>query len=63
MSRDHPGGAQRHAQVLQGEGVDVQQRGGLWYVDFGSVGWFPEVLPSEEGQEGLEGEGEDREEE
>jgi len=50
LSRDDPGGASRHAQVLRGEGIDVQTKtdGRLVVVDLARVGWFPDNLPSEE---------------
>jgi len=44
--------------VLRGEGVDVSTRAdGRFSVDLVVVGWFPEVLPSDE--EGEEGGGEE----
>ncbi|KAI5820955.1 MGMT family protein [Pyronema omphalodes] len=47
--RDEPGAASRHAEVLRSEGVQVDTNAaGKFRVDFGSVGWFPKVLPSEE---------------
>jgi methylated-DNA-protein-cysteine methyltransferase-like protein len=51
-SRDDPGAAARHAAVLRTEGVEVgTNTAGKFRVDFGAVGWFPEVLPSEEEEE------------
>ena len=46
-----PGGATRQAAVLRQEGV-VVGRGhlGELMIDFGAFGWFPNCLPSEEGQ-------------
>lgn len=45
-----PGGAARQAAALRQEGVTVG-RGqlGELMVDFGTFGWFPNRLPSEEG--------------
>lgn len=43
-----PGSAERQAEALRGEGVEVEEDSmGEWYVDFGRYGWFPDVLPSE----------------
>ncbi|PWY93901.1 MGMT family protein [Aspergillus sclerotioniger CBS 115572] len=43
-----PGSAERQAEVLRGEGVEVESDAmGEFYVDLGRFGWFPEVLPSE----------------
>ncbi|PYI11924.1 DNA binding methylated-DNA--cysteine S-methyltransferase [Aspergillus sclerotiicarbonarius CBS 121057] len=48
--RRGPGSAERQAEVLRGEGVEVSEDAmGELYVDFGRFGWFPDVLPSEEG--------------
>jgi methylated-DNA-protein-cysteine methyltransferase related protein len=43
------GGAQRQADTLQLEGVDVTNSGidGL-VVDLSEYGWFPDILPSDE---------------
>ncbi|KAI5848298.1 6-O-methylguanine DNA methyltransferase [Tricharina praecox] len=50
--RDDPGGAARHAQVLRDEGIEVGTKAdGRFMVDLEVVGWFPEVLPSEEDEE------------
>lgn len=44
-----PSGATRHAQVLQSEGVHVEQGNmGEWTVDFQTYGWFPDVLPGQQ---------------
>ena len=44
-----PSGASRHAAVLRNEGVEVT-RGAMreYQVDFGTYGWFPDILPSED---------------
>jgi len=48
IPRREPGAADRHAQVLQGEGVAVDRKpDGRLCVDFSECGWFPEYLPSE----------------
>ncbi|OJJ76973.1 hypothetical protein ASPBRDRAFT_111822 [Aspergillus brasiliensis CBS 101740] len=48
ISHREPGSAERQAEVLRGEGVEVEEDSmGEWYVDFGRYGWFPDVLPSE----------------
>lgn len=54
-----PGSAERQADILREEGVQVTTDSmGEMYVDFGRYGWFPERLPSEEDDdEGEEGEG------
>ncbi|KAF2745099.1 MGMT family protein [Sporormia fimetaria CBS 119925] len=47
-----PGGAARQAAALRAEGVEVQQDAmGEFSVDMARFGWFPSVLPSEEGLE------------
>lgn len=57
FSRDEPGAAARHAAVLRTEGVEVgTNTAGKFRVDFGAVGWFPKVLPSEEDEEEAEDE-------
>lgn len=44
-----PGSAQRQAEALQEEGVEVTSDSmGEMYVDFSRYGWFPKSLPSEE---------------
>lgn len=52
-----PGSAERQAEVLREEGVEVQVDSmGEFYVDMARFGWFPNQLPSEEGlEEELEG--------
>ncbi|MCJ1350841.1 MAG: hypothetical protein MMC33_000822 [Icmadophila ericetorum] len=52
ISQRGPGSAARQATVLRQEGVEVE-RGSLGEltVNFATYGWFPEILPSEEGQE------------
>lgn len=48
-----PGSAERQAEALRGEGVEVEEDSmGEWYVDFGRYGWFPDVLPSEISDDG-----------
>lgn len=43
-----PGSAQRQAEVLRSEGVEVKEDSmGEFYIDWSSVGWFPAELPSE----------------
>ncbi|RAK94889.1 MGMT family protein [Aspergillus ibericus CBS 121593] len=50
ISHRGPGSAERQAEVLRGEGVEVEGDAmGELYVDLGRFGWFPDVLPSEEG--------------
>ncbi|PWY77798.1 hypothetical protein BO83DRAFT_435871, partial [Aspergillus eucalypticola CBS 122712] len=49
--RMEPGSAERQAEALRGEGVEVEEDSmGEWYVDFGRYGWFPDVLPSEDSE-------------
>lgn len=44
-----PGSAERQAEALRLEGVDVTSDSmGEMYVDFSRYGWFPKHLPSEE---------------
>lgn len=53
-----PGSAERQAEALRAEGVEVEEDSmGEWYVDFRRYGWFPDVLPSEdsEGDDHLDG--------
>ncbi|KAH6622635.1 6-O-methylguanine DNA methyltransferase [Chaetomium tenue] len=65
--RSQPAGARNQAAALEAEGVTVTTGAlGELMVDFGEFGWFPRVLPSEEGQglgdsdeDGEEGSGED----
>ncbi|PYH49766.1 MGMT family protein [Aspergillus saccharolyticus JOP 1030-1] len=50
ISHRGPGSAERQAEALRAEGVEVEVDSmGEFYVDLGRFGWFPEVLPSEEG--------------
>jgi methylated-DNA-protein-cysteine methyltransferase-like protein len=47
-----PGSAERQAEALGQEGVEVTRDSmGEIYVDFSRYGWFPSRLPSEEGEE------------
>ena len=47
-----PGSARRQAIALRREGVTVSEGAlGEFSVDFGSYGWFPNRLPSEEEEE------------
>ncbi|KAF8427779.1 6-O-methylguanine DNA methyltransferase [Tirmania nivea] len=47
--REDPSGAERQAQRLRAEGVEVTEANGEFLVDLkGRFGWFPERLPSEE---------------
>jgi methylated-DNA-protein-cysteine methyltransferase-like protein len=44
-----PGSAERQAEALGQEGVEVTRDSmGEIYVDFSRYGWFPKMLPSEE---------------
>ncbi|RDH38201.1 6-O-methylguanine DNA methyltransferase [Aspergillus welwitschiae] len=62
ISHREPGSAERQAEALRAEGVEVEEDSmGEWYVDFRRYGWFPDVLPSEdsegdhlEGDEGID---------
>ena len=48
--RSQPSGSRNQAAVLRTEGVQVQAGAlGELMVDFAQHGWFPDVLPSEEG--------------
>ncbi|KAB8227236.1 MGMT family protein [Aspergillus alliaceus] len=48
ISHREPGSAERQAEALREEGVEVETDAmGEFYVDFGRFGWFPSVLPSE----------------
>ncbi|KAE8353101.1 6-O-methylguanine DNA methyltransferase [Aspergillus coremiiformis] len=52
VSHREPGSAERQAEALREEGVEVEiDAMGEFYVDFGRFGWFPSVLPSEAGEE------------
>ncbi|RYP36705.1 hypothetical protein DL767_003267 [Monosporascus sp. MG133] len=49
--RSQPSGARNQAAALQAEGVEVTTGAlGELSVDFAEFGWFPEILPSEEGE-------------
>ncbi|KAI7761986.1 hypothetical protein ACKAV7_000208 [Fusarium commune] len=49
----HPGGSRSQADALQAEGVRVETNAmGEHSVDFSQYGWFPELLPSEENDQG-----------
>ncbi|KAL6238427.1 hypothetical protein BDW75DRAFT_19967 [Aspergillus navahoensis] len=48
ISHRGPGSAERQAEVLREEGVEVTSDSmGEFYIDFGRFGWFPAELPSE----------------
>ncbi|KAL0941435.1 mgmt family protein [Colletotrichum truncatum] len=50
--RSQPSGARSQADALRAEDVQVTQTAlGEFEVDFESYGWFPDVLPSEEGEQ------------
>ncbi|KAI8264897.1 Alkyltransferase-like protein 1 [Colletotrichum sp. SAR11_239] len=50
--RSQPTGARSQADALRAEDVEVTQTAmGEFEVDFDSYGWFPDVLPSEEGEQ------------
>ncbi|KAL5357609.1 6-O-methylguanine DNA methyltransferase [Aspergillus floccosus] len=52
ISHRGPGSAERQAEVLREEGVEVEVDSmGEFYVDLNRFGWFPNRLPSEEGLE------------
>ncbi|GIJ88251.1 hypothetical protein Asppvi_007169 [Aspergillus pseudoviridinutans] len=49
ISHRGPGSAERQAEALREEGVEVDADSmGEFYVDFARYGWFPERLPGEE---------------
>ncbi|KAJ5537626.1 hypothetical protein N7504_005232 [Penicillium tannophilum] len=49
ISHRGPGSAERQAEALRQEGVEVTYDSmNEMYVDFSSYGWFPKQLPSEE---------------
>ncbi|KAI2814623.1 hypothetical protein CBS63078_7764 [Aspergillus niger] len=51
ISHREPGSAERQAEALRAEGVEVEEDSmGEWYVDFRRYGWFPDVLPSEDSE-------------
>ncbi|KAJ5583204.1 Winged helix-turn-helix transcription repressor DNA-binding [Penicillium sp. DV-2018c] len=52
ISHRGPGSAERQAEALAQEGVEVTTDSmGEMYIDFSRYGWFPSQLPSEEGNE------------
>ncbi|KAL2868945.1 MGMT family protein [Aspergillus lucknowensis] len=62
ISHRGPGSAERQAEALREEGVEVTSDSmGEFYVDFSRFGWFPAELPSEaaedEADDGSEDEG------
>lgn len=61
--RNHPTAVRTQAELLRDEGVEVS-RGGLGElsVDLAEYGWFPDVLPSEDGAVKEEDDAEDDEE-
>ena len=60
--RSQPSGARNQAAALRAEGVTVTTGSlGELEVDFGTYGWFPDVLPSEEGADSDSDESEDEE--
>ncbi|KAF5611869.1 MGMT family [Fusarium subglutinans] len=51
--RSQPGGSRSQADALQAEGVQVETNAmGEHSVDFSQYGWFPDLLPSEENDQG-----------
>ncbi|WQF82183.1 Putative methylated-DNA-[protein]-cysteine S-methyltransferase, DNA binding protein [Colletotrichum destructivum] len=49
--RSQPSGARSQAAALEAEDVEVSQTAmGEFQVDFKTYGWFPETLPSKQGQ-------------
>ncbi|PCD44773.1 hypothetical protein AU210_000228 [Fusarium oxysporum f. sp. radicis-cucumerinum] len=51
--RSQPGGSRSQADALQAEAVQVETNAmGEHSVDFSKYGWFPELLPSEENNQG-----------
>ncbi|KAJ5691866.1 hypothetical protein N7462_001289 [Penicillium macrosclerotiorum] len=49
ISHRGPGSAERQAEALREEGVEVTTDSmGEMYIDFSRYGWFPKQLPSEE---------------
>ncbi|PKY05723.1 hypothetical protein P168DRAFT_280615 [Aspergillus campestris IBT 28561] len=54
VSHRGPGSAQRQADALRDEGVDVAEDAmGEFSIDLGKFGWFPSVLPSEREEMGV----------
>jgi len=59
-----PGSAARQAAALRQEGVRVDADSmGDYYVDFARYGWFPDRLPSEEGEGELSSDDDDNDDE
>ncbi|KAI9372310.1 hypothetical protein BJX61DRAFT_507697, partial [Aspergillus egyptiacus] len=57
-SYSEPGSAERQAEALRDEGVEVESDSmGDFYVDFGRYGWFPAELPSEMGADEISEDG------
>jgi len=55
-----PGSAARQAAALRREGVHVEEDSmGVFSVDLGRFGWFPDVLPSEAAESSEESDSED----
>ncbi|KAF5973122.1 MGMT family [Fusarium coicis] len=53
LVRSQPGGSRSQADALQAEGVQVETNAmGEHSVDFSQYGWFPDLLPSEENDQG-----------
>ncbi|ODM19668.1 hypothetical protein SI65_04653 [Aspergillus cristatus] len=53
ISHREPGGAERQADVLRGEGVEVDTDAmGEFYVDLARYGWFPDPEDASEEEEG-----------
>lgn len=51
-NRSQPAGTQNQAAALRAEGVTVETGAlGELIVDFAEYGWFPDILPSEAGQD------------
>lgn len=52
LSRSQPTGTRNQAAALRAEGVTVETGAlGELIVDFAKYGWFPDILPSEAGQD------------
>ncbi|KAJ5886069.1 uncharacterized protein N7473_008743 [Penicillium subrubescens] len=59
ISHRGPGSAERQAEALIQEGVEVTRDSmGEFYVNFSHYGWFPKMLPSEEEEGKNDGDGE-----
>ncbi|KAF4502673.1 MGMT family [Fusarium agapanthi] len=53
LVKSQPGGSRSQADALQAEGVQVETNAmGEHSVDFSQYGWFPDLLPSEENDQG-----------